>query len=137
PAIRNVGEGIGAHVVAEREENGPFASCADFCNRVHPTVLNKRALESLIKAGAFDSLGHPRKGLLMVFERIADAALARRRDAEAGIMSLFGEATPGSGPAEIDRVEIPDAEFDKMQRLAYGKEMLGLFAVDPPLMAAQ
>jgi DNA polymerase-3 subunit alpha len=136
-AIRNVGEGLVAHIVAERDENGPFTSFADFCNRVNPTVLNKRALESLIKAGSFDSLGHPRKGLLMVFERIADGALARRRDAEAGIMSLFGEATVGGGPAEIDRVDIPDVEFDKMQRLAYEKEMLGLYVSDHPLMGAQ
>jgi DNA polymerase-3 subunit alpha len=126
-----------AHVVAERETHGPYASFADFCNRVNPSVLNKRALESLIKAGAFDSMGHQRKGLLMVFERIADSALARRRDAEAGIMSLFGDATPGAGPAEIDRVDIPDVEFDKMQRLAYEKEMLGLYVSDHPLMGAQ
>ncbi|MGH2577643.1 MAG: DNA polymerase III subunit alpha, partial [Actinomycetota bacterium] len=78
-AVRNVGEGIVAHIVAEREENGPYRDFPDFCSRVHPSVLNKRALESLVKAGAFDSLGHPRKGLLAVFERIADAALARRR----------------------------------------------------------
>jgi DNA polymerase-3 subunit alpha len=100
-------------------------------------VLNKRALESLIKAGAFDAMGHPRKGLLMVFERIADSAMARRKDADAGIMSLFGDATPGAGPAEIDRVDIPDVEFDKMQRLAYEKEMLGLYVSDHPLMGAQ
>jgi DNA polymerase-3 subunit alpha len=136
-AVRNVGEGLVAHIVAERDENGPFASFPDFCNRVNPTVLNKRALESLIKAGAFDSLGHPRKGLLMVFERIADSALARRREAEAGIMSLFGEVTVGGEPTEIDRVDIPDAEFDKMQRLAYEKEMLGLYVSDHPLMGAQ
>src|SRR4051794_18442661 len=136
-AVRNVGEGIVAHIVAERETSGPYASFLDFCNRVNPSVLNKRALESLIKAGAFDSLGHPRKGLLMVFERIADNAMARRREAEAGIMSLFGEATVGTGPAEIDRVDIPDVEFDKMQRLAYEKEMLGLYVSDHPLMGAQ
>ena len=73
----------------------------------------------------------------MVFERIADAALARRREAEAGIMSLFGDATAGGGPPEIDRVDIPDVEFDKMQRLAYEKEMLGLYVSDHPLMGAQ
>jgi DNA polymerase III subunit alpha len=100
-------------------------------------VLNKRALESLIKAGSFDSLGHPRKGLLAVFERIADAALARRREAEAGIMSLFGDSAPEGGPTEIDRVEIPAVEFDKTDRLAYEKEMLGLYVSDHPLMGAQ
>src|SRR2546421_11642674 len=108
-AVRNVGEGIVAHIVAEREADGPFASFADFCNRVNPTVLNKRALESLIKAGGVDSLGHPPKGLLMGFERIADSAPARRPDPDAGIMSLFGDATPGARPAEIDRGGIPDA----------------------------
>ncbi len=136
-AVRNVGEGIVAHIVAEREANGPYRDFADFCSRVHPSVLNKRALESLIKAGAFDSLGHPRKGLLGVFERIADAALGRRREAEAGVMSLFGESTPEGGPPEIDRVDVPDVEFDKTQRLVFEKEMLGLYVSDHPLMGAQ
>jgi DNA polymerase-3 subunit alpha len=136
-AIRNVGEGLVAHIIEEREAGGPFSDFVDFCNRVPPSVLNKRALESLIKAGAFDSLGHPRKGLLAVFERIADGALARRRESEAGVMSLFGESTPGSGVSEIDRVEIPASEFDKTQRLAFEKEMLGLYVSDHPLMGAQ
>jgi DNA polymerase-3 subunit alpha len=100
-------------------------------------VLNKRALESLIKAGAFDSLGHPRKGLLAVFERVADQALARRREADAGVMSLFGDGTLDGGPTEIDRVEVPAVEFDKTERLAYEKEMLGLYVSDHPLMGAQ
>ena len=136
-AVRNVGEGIVAHIVTERDANGPYRDFADFCTRVHPSVLNKRALESLIKAGAFDSMGHPRKGLLAVFERIADSALARRREAEAGVMSLFGDAAADGGPSEIDRVEIPDVEFDKAQRLAFEKEMLGLYVSDHPLMGAQ
>jgi DNA polymerase-3 subunit alpha len=135
-AVRNVGEGIVAHIVEERTANGPYRDFADFCSRVHPSVLNKRALESLIKAGAFDSLGHPRKGLLMVFERIADSALARRREAEAGVMSLFGDA-PGGGPSEIDRVDIPDLEFDKAQLLADEKDMLGLYVSDHPLMGLE
>ncbi|HZA84570.1 MAG TPA: DNA polymerase III subunit alpha, partial [Actinomycetes bacterium] len=135
-AVRNVGEGIVAHIVEERTANGSYRDFADFCSRVHPSVLNKRALESLIKAGAFDSLGHPRKGLLMVFERIADSALARRREAEAGVMSLFGDA-PGGGPSEIDRVDIPDLEFDKAQLLADEKDMLGLYVSDHPLMGLE
>jgi DNA polymerase-3 subunit alpha len=136
-AIRNVGEGLVAHILEERNANGPFTDFAEFCSRVHPTVLNKRALESLIKAGAFDSLGHPRKGLLEVYTQIADSALARRKDAEAGIMSLFGDADGGTGPSEVDHVPIPDVEFDKTRRLAFEKEMLGLYVSDHPLMGAQ
>ena len=71
-AVRNVGEGVVAHIVAAREEGGPFADFYDFCERVDPSVLNKRTIESLVKAGAFDSLGHPRQGLLLVYEQIVD-----------------------------------------------------------------
>ncbi len=63
-AVRNVGEGLVGLMIEERRENGPFADFYDFCERVDPTVLNKRTIESQIKAGAFDSLGHPRQGLL-------------------------------------------------------------------------
>ena len=90
-AIRNVGEGLVAQIVAERDASGAFADFYDFCFRVSPMVLNKRSVESLIKAGAFDSLGHPRRGLLMVFEQVIDRTLARRREADLGIMSLFGD----------------------------------------------
>src|SRR5690606_36022875 len=58
-AVRNVGEGLVAHIVAEREANGPYADFYDFCERVDLSVLNKRTIEALVKAGAFDSLGHP------------------------------------------------------------------------------
>ena len=90
-----MGEGLVGLIVAEREKNGPFADFYDFCQRVDPGVLNKRSVESLIKAGAFDSMGHPRKGLLAVFEQIIDRTLARRREQELGVMSLFGEMADG------------------------------------------
>jgi DNA polymerase-3 subunit alpha len=138
-AIRNVGEGLVRLIVAEREANGPFTDFYDFCQRVDPMVLNKRTVESLIKAGAFDSLGHPRKGLCLVFEQIVDRTIARRREAEAGVMSLFDTAADsGEAPAFDDtRVPIDDVEFDKMQRLSFEKEMLGLYVSDHPLMGAQ
>ncbi|MGH9024334.1 MAG: DNA polymerase III subunit alpha, partial [Acidimicrobiia bacterium] len=88
-AVRNIGEGIVAHIVEERRSGGPYRSFFDFCARAHPAALNRRVVESLIKSGAFDSLGHTRKGLLAVFEPVVEAALARRREREAGIMSLF------------------------------------------------
>ncbi len=133
-AIRNVGEGLVERVIAERESDGPFVDFYDFCARVDPLVLNKRSVESLIKAGAFDNLGHPRQGLCLVFEQIVDRTLARRREAEQGVMSLFGDLG-GGGEAVFDdaRVPVPDQEFDKTARLAFEKEMLGLYLSDHPL----
>jgi DNA polymerase III subunit alpha len=139
-AIRNVGEGLVDRIVAERERGGPFADFYDFSERVDPVVLNKRTVESLIKGGAFDSLGHPRQGLCLVFEQIVDRTLARRRERERGVMSLFGSIDIGSadGPVFDDaRVPIPDADFDKVQRLAFEKEMLGLYVSDHPLLGAE
>jgi DNA polymerase-3 subunit alpha len=136
-AIRNVGEGLVAQIVAEREANGPFADFYDFCQRVSPFVLNKRSVESLIKAGAFDSLGHPRRGLLMVFEQVIDRTLARRREADLGIMSLFGEIAEGPGSALDERMPIPDLEFDPPERLAHEKEMLGLYVSSHPLLGVE
>jgi DNA polymerase-3 subunit alpha len=134
-AVRNVGEGLVELIVAERDENGPFSDFYDFCERVSTQVLNKRTIESLIKAGGFDSMGHPRQGLLTVFEQIVDATLARRKEHDMGVMSLFGELD--DGPAFDERIAIPDIEFDKKQRLTFEKEMLGLYVSDHPLMGAE
>ncbi len=140
-AVRNVGEGLVQLIVAEREANGPYADFYDFVDRVDPQVLNRRTIESLIKAGAFDSLGHPRKGLCLVFETILDRTIARRRREAEGQFDLFADlaADPAAeGPAaSVDRVPIPGDEFEKMQRLAFEKEMLGLYVSDHPLMGAE
>jgi DNA polymerase-3 subunit alpha len=134
-AVRNVGEGLVELILAERDENGPFEDFYDFCQRVNTQVLNKRTIESLIKAGGFDSMGHPRQGLLTVFEQIVDATIARRKEHDMGVMSLFGELE--DGPAFDEKVKIPDVEFDKKQRLAFEKEMLGLYVSDHPLLGAE
>jgi DNA polymerase III subunit alpha len=124
--------------VAEREKDGPFTDFYDFCQRVDPMVLNKRTVESLIKGGAFDSLGHPRKGLTLVHEQIIDRTLGRRRERDAGVMSLFDDLGAGDEPSFDDaRVPIPESEFDKHQKLAFEKEMLGLYVSDHPLMGAE
>ncbi len=136
-AVRNVGAGLVGHIVAERSTGGPFADFYDFCRRVHPSVLNKRTVESLVKAGAFDSLGHSRKGLLTVFEQVVDRTLARRREAEAGMVSLFGDAATGGSSFDDARVPIPDAEQDKAERLRHEREMLGLYLSDHPLMGLE
>ena len=102
-AVRNVGEGVVAKIVEARDEGGPFTDFYDFCERVDPIALNKRTIESLIKAGAFDSLGHPRQGLFLVFEEIVDVILARRRERDAGIMSLFGDSGRRAGRRRLRR----------------------------------
>ena len=130
-AVRNVGEGVVEPIVAERVANGPFEDFYDFVERVELSVLNKRAIESLIKAGGFDSLGHPRKGLLSVFEQIVDLTVERRRKEDQGVFSLFDTA-----PVEQrfeDRPPIPDTEFEKSPKLKLEKEMLGLYISDHPL----
>ena len=136
-AIRNVGEGLVERIVSEREAAGPFKDFYDFCNRVDPVVLNKRTVESLIKAGAFDSLGHPRQGLCLVFDQVLDRTLARRREADQGVLSLFGGLGGGEQVFDDTRVPVPDQEFDKHQKLVFEKEMLGLYVSDHPLVGAE
>jgi DNA polymerase-3 subunit alpha len=134
-AVRNVGEGLVELILEERRAGGPFADFYDFCQRVNTQALNKKTVESLIKAGAFDSLGHPRQGLVASFEHIVDQTLARRREHDMGVMSLFGSSE--EGPSFDERPPIPDMEFSKRQRLAFEKEMLGLYVSDHPLMGAE
>jgi DNA polymerase-3 subunit alpha len=134
-AVRNVGSGLVSLLLQEREANGPFADFYDFCERVDYQVLNKKTLESLIKAGAFDSVGHPRLGLLQAFESIVDATITRRREHDMGTFSLFDE--PSGEPAFDDRRPIVDKEFGKRERLSFEKEMLGLYVSDHPLMGAE
>jgi len=137
-AIRNVGEGLVERIVAERDRNGPFADFYDFARRVDPAVLNKRTVDSLVKAGAFDSLGHPRMGLSQVYEQIVERTLARRREAEQGVMSLFGDlGDTGEVGFDDARIPIPDVEYAKSQRLVFEKEMLGLYVSDHPLLGVE
>jgi DNA polymerase-3 subunit alpha len=133
-AVRNVGEAVTDLIVSERVENGPYTSFFDFINRVDVQVLNKRTVESLIKGGAFDSLGDSRRGLLEVAYSIVDATVSRRRAEEAGQFSLFG----GGGSDVSDEMStVPDHEWDKKVRLGFEKEMLGLYISDHPLLGAE
>jgi len=138
-AVRNVGEGLVGLMLAERDENGPFEDFFDFCDRVDVSVLNKRTLESLIKAGGFDSMGYSRKGLLGYFDRIIDDTVARRRKEAEGQFDLFSMADDDDDGTLVagTRIVIPEEDFDKRQRLAFEKEMLGLYVSDHPLMGAE
>ncbi len=136
-AVRNVGEGLVQQLLDERAVNGPYESFYDFVERVPEQVLNKRLVESLIKGGGFDSLGHPRKGLLAVFEQIIDTTVTKRRERDQGVMSLFDDLGDGAPPVMDQRIAIPDVEFDKSLRLKFEKEMLGLYVSDHPLFGVE
>ena len=133
-AIRNVGEAVVEQIVAERTESGSFMDFGDFVDRVDVSVLNKRTVESLIKAGGFDSLGHTRRGLLEVAHETLDATIARRRAEEMGQYSLFGGDDDG---VESVGLVVADVEWDKKVQLGFEKEMLGLYVSDHPLLGIE
>ncbi|MEQ8437008.1 MAG: DNA polymerase III subunit alpha [Ilumatobacter fluminis] len=140
-AVRNVGEALVEQLLTERQENGEFTDFYDFAERVPEPVLNKRTVESLIKAGAFDRLNHPRRGLLAGYEPILDTTIDRRRERDRGVMSLFGDwnddAPADEGGGFDERLPIPDIEFDKSDKLRNEKEMLGLYVSDHPLFGVE
>ncbi len=133
-AVRNVGEGVVDLIARERLRNGPFADFVDFVRRVDMMVLNKRTVESLIKAGAFDTTGAPRKGLLLVAEQVIDAAVTRRRAEDMGQYSLFGAEDTS---LQAESVAVPETEWDKAALLSFEKEMLGLYVSDHPLFGVE
>jgi DNA polymerase-3 subunit alpha len=133
-AVRNVGEALVEKIVAEREAKGPFLDVYDFVRRVDPMVLNRRTMESLIKAGAFDSLGVPRLAFLLKVDEIIDVTLARRKDLSLGITTLFAAFDPeGEGDWEGTEIALNDIEFEQSVKLDFEREMLGTYISDHPL----
>jgi DNA polymerase-3 subunit alpha len=133
-AIRNVGTNVVEAIVEARTAKDAFTSFADFLRKVPVNVCNKRVIESLVKAGAFDSLGHPRKGLAIIHEQAIDTVIDVKRNEANGQDSLFG------GDAEIEasfEVPVPDGEWDKTTLLAFEREMLGLYVSDHPLLGVE
>ena len=137
-AIRNVGENVVASIVACRKEKGRYASFGDFLSKVDAIVCNKKTIESLIKAGAFDSLNHPRKGLTLIFLEAIDSVMEAKRAESIGQFDLFGLA-PGETASAVSGVEIdiPAQEWEKALLLAYEREMLGLYVSDHPLLGVE
>ena len=134
-AIRNVGANVVASVVAAREAKGRFADFADYLRKVDAIACNKKTVESLVKAGAFDSLGHTRKGLQAVHADAVDLCMSTKRREAEGQFDLFG----GTGAVEDDvfDVRIPLGEWDKSLLLAHEREMLGLYVSDHPLLGVE
>ncbi len=133
-AIRNVGTNVVEAIAAARKSKGQFSSFADFLRKVPLVVCNKRVIESLIKAGAFDSFGEPRKGLVFVHEQAVDAVIDIKRNEAIGQDSLFG----GDAEAEaVFDVPVPPGEWDKPTLLNFEREMLGLYVSDHPLFGVE
>jgi DNA polymerase-3 subunit alpha len=133
--IRNVGANVVDAICAARKEKGDFADFSDFLRKVDAVVCNKKVVESLIKAGAFDSLRHPRKGLLLVHADAIDAVMSTKKAASMGQFDLFG-SMDGTGSSELDSVfdvKVPADEWDSKHRLAVEREMLGLYVSGHPL----
>ena len=134
-AIRNVGEGVVASVKASRESKGAFTSFGDFLAKVDANVCNKKTIESLIKAGAFDSLQHPRKGLMAIHLEAIDSVIETKRAEAIGQFDLFGGDSM-TQVAGLD-IEIPATEWDKSTLLTFEREMLGLYVSDHPLLGVE
>ncbi|CAN1502950.1 DnaE DNA polymerase III, alpha subunit [Candidatus Nanopelagicaceae bacterium] len=134
-AIRNVGEGVVASVKVARESKGAFTSFGDFLAKVDANVCNKKTIESLIKAGAFDSLQHPRKGLMAIHLEAIDSVIETKRAEAIGQFDLFGGDSI-TQVAGLD-IEIPTTEWDKSTLLTFEREMLGLYVSDHPLLGVE
>lgn len=130
-AIKGVGEGIAESILKERQENGPYTHLYEFTERCKPFGINRTALESLIKAGAFESIDNNRKKLFEVQEGALNFADTTLRSRLAGQVSLFGESVDESMPSYPT---IPSCEpYDRRDILAMEKEVMGIYVSDHPL----
>ena len=131
-AVRNVGDNVVDGIVNARAEKGDFTSFSDFLDKVPSHVCNKRTVESLIKSGAFDSLGETRRALVEIHEEAVDSVIGVKRQEAVGQFDLFAGLGEGEG-AEFS-VPVPDRpEWDKKEKLAFEREMIGLYVSDHPL----
>lgn len=129
--VKNVGAGAMAAVIAERESNGPFASLDDFASRMDPKAINRKALECLIKCGAFDFTGEDRAGMVADLEMTLSASASRHRDIAAGQQSLFGEEALPLVPRATSRRHV--TPFTENELLSFEKELLGFYVTAHPL----
>ncbi|MBI5159798.1 MAG: DNA polymerase III subunit alpha [Micrococcales bacterium] len=130
-AVRNVGTNVVEMIRRAREEKGAFTSFHDFLRKGPIPVANKRTVESLIKAGAFDSLGATRRALIEIHEEACEAAVAVKRNEANGQVGFDFDAL-WDEPAAVDHVPARP-EWDKKAKLAFEREMLGLYVSDHPL----
>ena len=132
-AIKNIGRALIARMTAEREKNGPFTDFQDFCRRMDGTDMNKRAVENLIRAGAFDSMGCRRSQLIRVYERVMDGIANRSRANLEGQLDFFGIGAETPRQAALELPDIP--EFSPAELMAMEKETTGLYLSGHPMDA--
>jgi DNA polymerase-3 subunit alpha len=133
-AVKGVGYAAVEAIKRAREEDGPFESLWDFCERVDGRAVNKKAIEALIKCGAFGSTGATRKGMLEVLEAAQAAGQKSQQDAQIGQGSIFDLAPVASTPfAAPSHPQIPTIEFERPELLAIEKESVGIFITEHPL----
>ncbi len=139
-AVRNVGSHVVDGIVSAREQHGKAVNFHGFLDQVPLVVCNKRVIESLIKAGAFDSMGHTRRGLMSIYDTAVDGVLDLKRNEAHGQDDLFGGDMLGDA-GETDPVlmgRVPDLpDWDKRTKLAFEREMLGLYVSDHPLQGLE
>jgi DNA polymerase III subunit alpha len=136
-AIKNVGSNVIENIENERDKRGKFKDFIDFCQRVETPVLNRKTLESLIKSGTFDSLGHGRKFLFENFETITGEVLKIKRDRDRGQFSLFDSDGGNKGELLFDGTITGSStqdEYPQKKILNFEKEMLGLYISGHPLL---
>jgi len=137
-AIRNVGGNVVDGIVAGREEKGRYADFNDFMEKVPAHVCNKRVIESLVKAGAFDDMKHKRRALVAIHETAVDQYVDIKRNEAIGQDSLFGGLDDDAGGGFGISVAIPEIdEWDKMTLLSHERDMLGLYVSDHPLLGLE
>lgn len=133
-AIRNVGRDVVESIVKTREEKGKFKDFSDYLEKIDTVPCNKRITESLIKAGAFDSMDHPRKGLALIFEDAVDGILPTKKAADKGQFDLFaGFGGDDEEEESVFHISVPDESWDRKHELALEREMLGLYVSGHPL----
>jgi DNA polymerase-3 subunit alpha len=130
-AVRNVGSNVVASLINTRTDKGKYTDFSDYLNKVDITACNKKVTESLIKAGAFDSLGHPRKGLFLIHTDAVDSVLGTKKAEAMGQFDLFGGADTAADA--VFTIKVPDEEWDDKHKLALEREMLGLYVSGHPL----
>ena len=139
-AVRNVGANVVASIVSSREKKGKYESFPDFLSKVELVVCNKRTIESLIKAGAFDEMGHTRRDLIANHEMAIDAIVGIKRQEAINQFDLFSVLddgpTPGGGVVGLDMV-FSGQEWPKKDKLAFERDMLGLYVSDHPLAGTE
>ena len=134
-AIKNVGRGFIQTMIKEREERGAYADFQDFCERMHGSDFNKRALENLIRAGAFDCFGHYRSQLVAVYEKLLESIAGTRRQNVEGQMDFFG-ISQSAHKKKISALVLPDIpEFAAAERMRQEREVAGLYLSGHPMNA--